>query len=901
HDLLLCIQTGKSLTDEDRMKFPNGEFYLKDQVEMEAMFPGHEDAVARAGEVADSCNLEIPLGNYHLPAYQLAEGKSPDEVLRERALSGLESKGELTEEARGRLEYELGIICEMGFSSYFLIVQDIVNYARQKRIPVGPGRGSAAGSLVSYALDITRINPLEYGLLFERFLNPERGNLPDIDIDFCYRRRGEVIDYIVQKYGKDKVAQIITFGTMAARGAIRDVGRALNYPYSLVDKIAKEVPWGDTVAEAYQENQRLQKMVESDERVREVLQLARKIEGIPRHTSTHAAGVVIADQQLVEYTPLQVNEDEVTTQYPMEELEAAGLLKMDILGLRYLTVIDDTVASLTEEGIEVNLDKLDLKDRETYQMLSAGDTLGVFQMESRLFQGLCKKLRPREFVDIVTLLALGRPGPIRGERLDEFIQCRNGEREPEYLHPELESVLKETYGIILYQDQVMLIANKLAGYSLGEADILRRGMGKKKAELMSRHRESFVAGAVKRGIPADTAEKIFAEMEYFGGYGFNKSHSAAYALIAYQTAYLKAHYPVHYLAALLSSVMGSSSKVAQYIEECSRLGIEVKPPNINESMVSFTPKGQKILFGLSAVKNLGSSSALEIIQERAGGQFHSLRDFCQRVDSITQKACESLIKAGAFDQFGERSRQMARLDQIFISSGRQEKVPGQISLFAAEEMNEVAIDMPELPEFSRRELLEMEKEVIGLYISGHPLETIRDIWERRTSHPIRELENLEEGSQVLLGGIITQVKHHRTKRNKWMLFATIEDLTGEVETVIFPLAFQKGRDLLDKGEMVLFHGRLEHLEDKDQIVVEKVMPLSRKEVRLGLRPGDDFQKTVRELKSFIVKYPGRVPLMLEMTAGGEREVIQLGCEYWVEDSPELLGGLADWGEVNLIE
>lgn len=902
HDLLLCIQTGKSLDDEDRMRFPNGQFYLKDPGEMEELFPGHPEVIKNTLEIAERCNLEIELGNYHLPHYRLPGGKTPAEILREKVYAGLEARGELTSEARERLEYELEIICEMGFASYFLIVQDIVNFARKQRIPVGPGRGSAAGSLVAYALGITRINPLQFGLLFERFLNPERGNLPDIDIDFCYRRRGEVINYIINRYGQDRVAQIITFGTMAARAAIRDVGRALNYSYSLVDKVAKEIPWGDSIDEACAENPRLQSMVQKDRRVREILTLARKIEGIPRHTSTHAAGVVISDQPLIEYTPLQLNEDEVTTQYSMEEVEAAGLLKMDILGLRYLTVIQDTLDSLKTEEQEVDLENMDLTDQETYQLLQEGRTLGVFQMESRLFQGLCKKLRPREFNDIVALLALGRPGPIRGERLDEFIQCRNGKREPKYLHPKLKPILAETYGIILYQDQVMLIANQLAGYSLGEADILRRGMGKKKAELISRHKESFVRGAVQRGVPKDIAEQIFEEMEYFGGYGFNKSHSAAYALIAYQTAYLKAHYPAHYLAALLSSVMGNSSKVAQYIEECNNLGIEVKPPNINESMVSFTPKHNVILFGLSAVKNLGNNAAEEIIEERKKGPFTSLRDFCQRMDNMNQKACESLIKAGAFDQFGERSSHMIQLDQIFMSRGRQEKAPGQISLFGAEEMNKAGIDIPEIPEFSRRELLEMEKDVVGLYISGHPLETVKKLWKKRVSHSIRDLEDLEEGREVLIGGILTALKHHRTRNNKWMLFATIEDLTGEIETVIFPLPYQKGRDLLEKGNLVLLSGRIEHLEDKDQVLVERVLPLTDKEIRLKISPSFRKHGGMGELKKFITGHQGRIPLLLQISGeeakGKRKEVtIQLGCKYWIEDSPDFLAGLARWGEV----
>jgi len=632
-DVLMCIQTGKTLDDENRMKFESSEFYLKSPEEMEQLFSYIPEALENTLRIAERCNVTLEFGKVHLPSFKVPEGLSEDEYLRQLCYKGARERFPvITDEIRQRLDYELETIKEMGYSSYFLIVWDFINYARQNGIMVGPGRGSAAGSLVAYCLYITNIDPLKYNLLFERFLNPERISMPDIDVDFCYERRQEVIDYVVQKYGQDRVAQIVTFGTMAARAAIRDVGRVMGYPYGEVDRIAKMVPseLGITIESALALNPELKKLYDENERVRRLIDIAKDLEGFPRHASTHAAGVVISKDPIVEHVPLhKLGDSNVATQYTMTALEELGLLKMDFLGLRTLTVIRDAINIIRRtKNVEINLDKLPLDDKKVYELLSQGNTAGVFQLESTGMRNLLMELKPEVFQDIVAIIGLYRPGPLGSGAADDFIRSKNGLKPIKYLHPKLEPILSETYGIILYQEQAMKIAQELAGFSLGQADILRKAMGKKKQDVMAAQRESFINGCVNNGIDKTTAAKIFDEISYFAGYGFNKAHTAAYAVIAYQTAYLKAHFPVEYMAALLTSVTDNSDKVAYYINECRHLGIEVLPPDINESYETFTVVSDKIRFGLTAVKNVGLNVAKAIIQTRKSkGKFTSFTDF----------------------------------------------------------------------------------------------------------------------------------------------------------------------------------------------------------------------------------------------------------------------------------
>ncbi|MFW6381004.1 MAG: DNA polymerase III subunit alpha, partial [Bacillota bacterium] len=671
-DVMLALKTGTTVDDKDRLSFASEEFYFKSETEMRALFPDLEQAYQNTQKIAEESQVELDFSGFYLPTYPGKEDKEPEQLLTEKCEQGLVDRGQDDNpQARKRLEYELGIIEEMGYSSYFLIVWDFVEYARRQGIRVGPGRGSAAGSLVSYLLGITRINPLKYGLIFERFLNPQRVTMPDIDIDFD-ERRDEIIEYVKQRYGQDKVAQIGTFGTMAARAAIRDVGRALDVPYNKVDKLAKMVPSqpGITLEQALESNQKLADWEQQDEQIKSILGYARKLEGMPRHISTHAAGVIIGPEPLTNIVPLQYQDESLITQLPMEDLESMGLLKMDFLGLRNLTVIEQTLDLIEERtGHRLDIEGIPFDKPGVYKMLSEGKTLGVFQMESRLFRDLNQKLQPERFPDLIALLALGRPGPLGSGLVDDYIKSRHGEKEAEYLHPRLEPILEETFGLILYQEQVMEIASELAGYSMGEADLLRRAMGKKKPELMNRERQRFVDGARKRGIDPDTAHEIFDQMEYFGGYGFNKSHSAAYAMLAYQTAYLKAKYPAEFMSALLSSVMNNLDKVAVYVEEAEEMGLRVLPPDINESDYDFAPTKQgSIRFGLKAIKNVGENAISSIIEQRGKGPYTSLVDFLQRVElsQVNVRVVESLIKAGALDSFDHyRSQMLVKYEDIY--------------------------------------------------------------------------------------------------------------------------------------------------------------------------------------------------------------------------------------------
>jgi len=851
HEVLLCIQTATNVDDPNRLRFPNDEFYLKSPDEMALLFPDHPEALRNTMAIAERCNVEFNFGKVKLPRFPVPEGETLESYLAKKCEEGLarrygqpgpDGRGGPTPEVRERLAYELSVINRMGYAGYFLTVADFVNYAKSQGIPVGPGRGSAAGSLVAYVLGITGIDPIQHGLLFDRFLNPERVDMPDIDIDFCDRRRDRVIDYVVQRYGADHVAQIITFGTLGARAAVRDVGRALNLTYAEVDRVAKMIPFslGMTIDRALELNPDLRALHEAGGPVRDVLDLARAVEGLPRHASVHAAGVVISPEPLIDQVPLQRSPDgQVITQFDMNHLAQLGLLKMDFLGLRNLSVIDDALAAIEKNhGLRVDLDALPLDDPEVYRMLAAGDTVGVFQVESSGMTDLLKRMKAERFEDLVAAIALFRPGPM--QMIDLYLNRRHRREKIDYIHPALEPILRETYGVMVYQEQVMKVASVLAGFSLAQGDLLRRAMGKKKPEVLEAMRKQFMEGCAKNGVPAETATRVYDLIYSFAGYGFNKSHTAPYALIAYQTAWLKVHYPGEYMAALLSSVGAGSPKMADYSAECARLGLAVLPPDVNASGPGFEvdPSGRRIRFGLRAVKNVGEGAAESIVRTRLeGGPFVSLRDFCDRVDSrvINKRVIESLIKAGAFDRLGaRRSQLMAALDEAIegaqeVQRRRQE---GQLSFFDLEidlgEKPDQPSDhppgspatsfarrgdvLPDLDEFPAPTLLAMEKEVLGLYLSGHPLAQYEAELRQKITATSTKLAELPEGSRVVMGGLVVASRRVNTRRGEQMLFVTLEDLTGTVEVVVFPRVFREARDLLERDRAILITGRTNAVE-----------------------------------------------------------------------------------------
>ncbi|MGB9886621.1 MAG: DNA polymerase III subunit alpha [Moorellales bacterium] len=900
HDVLLCIQTGKTLEDSKRLEFPTQEFYFKTGEEMARIFAEVPEALANTLAIAERCQVELPFGRLHLPHYPVPEGHTAESYLRHLCLEGLKERGLLhREEYRRRLEYELEVIFKMGFAGYFLVVWDLVNFAHREGILTGPGRGSAAGSLVAYALGITQIDPLRYDLLFERFLNPERVSMPDIDIDFCFERRGEVLDYLTRRYGGDRVAQIITFGTMAARAAIRDVGRVLNLPLSEVDRLAKLVPaeLGISLDRALEESPELRQAYEGDDRVRQLLDFARALEGTPRHASTHAAGVVIAPEPLVNFLPLQKSPDgPVTTQFAMHVIEELGLLKMDVLGLRTLTVIGDTLKLIAQSGQQPpDLDNLSLEDPKTYALLSSGESVGVFQLESSGMRTLLRSLRPERFEDLVALVALYRPGPLGSGMVEDFIRRKHGQVEVKYLHPSLEPILRDTYGVILYQEQVMRIASELAGFTLGEADLLRRAMGKKKPEVLAAQRSRFLEGAIARGVDRETAAQIFDLMEYFAGYGFNRSHSAAYALVAYQTAYLKANYPVQFMAALLTSVRNHPDKVPVYIEECRRLGIEILPPDVNASLADFSIAGNAIRFGLAAVKNVGEGAIESILRARADGPFGSLADFCRRVDlrQVNKRVIESLIRCGAMDSLGAgRARLLAGLDACLEAGQRrqEDRLRGQLSLFdLASGREELAseVELPEVPEYSPQELLAMEKEMLGFYVSGHPLAEYRKQLAVHTNYSLAELGQVEEGTVVKVGGLVGQVRRLTTKRNEVMAAVVLEDTTGTVEVLVFPRLLESAREFLQSGQVVIVEGRTDGAEEGVKILADRVRPLPREnraKVVIKLDPDCDGQR-LRALQTILLRHRGASPVYLYFP--NLEKYLQVAQAFWVEPTDDL--------------
>ena len=897
HDVLLCIQTGKCVEDTGRMRFPTPEFYLKTGDEMADLFPEYPEALANTCRIAERCQVDFEFGHLRLPNFPLPEGITADNYLRELCETALPNRYPAAgSEERERLEYELSVIQTMGFSSYFLIVWDFVRFARESRIPVGPGRGSAAGSIVAYLLEITNIDPLKYGLLFERFLNPERVTMPDIDIDFCYVRRGKIIEYVAERYGADHVAQIITFGTMAARLAIRDVGRALNAPFGEVDRIAKMIPGvlNITLKEALSMSQELKGAYDKDPTARKILDLAMSLEGLPRHASTHAAGLVIARDSLNSQVPVQNSADGfITTQFDKDCIEEIGFLKMDLLGLRTLTVIGDAVDMvLQHRGIQVDMEKIPLDDPKTCEMLRRGETVGVFQMESGGMTNLVKELRPRCFEDLIPLVALYRPGPLNSGMVEDFVQGRHGTKKTVYRHPLLEPILRDTFGVILYQEQVMQIASAMGGFTLGQADLLRRAMGKKKHDVLAAQRERFLEGAAQRGVDSAIANDVFGLMEKFADYGFNKSHSAAYALVAYQTAYLKAHYPEEFMAAMLTSVMGTSDRVGYFIEECRKHGIKILPPDINRSELSFSVEKSAIRFGLAGVKNVGDGAIDSIINARKDGDFKSLVDFCERIDArlVNKRVLESLIKCGAFDSTGWRRSQLLAVSEnaVDLAASRQkDRANGQMGLFGADQLEALdELTPPDLEELPKPQLLAMEKEMTGFFVTGHPLDEYRT--QLKGMFPVGNLLSTEctDNQPVQVAGIVTEAKRIPTKNGETMCFVTVEDFTGSVEVIAFPRTFERAGPLLTIDRPITVRGRISITDDKVKVIAETIKLLGQKntqEVRINIRREQETPEVFDGLKEVFAAYRGDTMVYLNLL--DQRRLIKTDKSFWITPSP----------------
>lgn len=883
HDVLLCIQTGKTVNDENRMKFPSDEFYLKSPDEMAALFPENKDALENTVEIANRCNVDIKFHDLHLPDFSVPSEYTHEEYLKKLAVEGMYNRYEnVTDEIKNRFEFEFNTIRDMGYVDYFLIVWDFIRYARKHEIQVGPGRGSAAGSVISFCLGITDVDPLKFDLLFERFLNPERVSMPDIDIDFCYERREEVIEYVNRKYGDSHVAQIATFGTMAARNAIRDVGRALDMSYAKVDYIAKQIPQAlnMTIEKALEISESFKSIYEKEDDSKELIDMAIKLEGLPRHTSTHAAGVVISKDELTEYVPLTRNDKIIATQFNMIELEELGLLKMDFLGLRTLTVIRDAINLIEENyGKKISFEKFDYNDPNVLKMFARADTLGVFQFESSGMRAFLKELKPDEFSDLVAANALFRPGPMK--QIPKFVGSKHDKSKISYLHPKLEPILKSTYGCIVYQEQVMQIVQQIGGYSLGRADIVRRAISKKKMKVMEEERKNFiygnveeeVSGAIANGVDEKTANEIYDLIIDFADYAFNKSHSVAYSVVAYRTAWLKYYYPREFMAAQTSTYTNDIKQVSLYIEEIKRLGIEILPPNINYSFKNFTVEDGKIRFGLKAVKNVGNNLIDVIVKARDNGKFKSLKDFVDRINAIdksalNKRAVESLIRCGAMDDFnGNRAQYLAIYEKVISSSSNTAKnnVAGQFSLFESSDVQE---DLPSLKDFSQKDKLDMEKEVVGIYISGHPLDPYRELIEKSADTDTNEIfekyrENMLNNSKVKVGGILKAKKTMITKTNKMMAFAQLEDLFGTIELVIFPNVFSKYRELIEDENVVFVEGHFQESEiEEPKILVDKVskikMPTNKK---LYISVNSMRDKNLREIRNILKDYSGNTPVI----------------------------------------
>ena len=916
HDILLCIQTGKKVMDEDRMRYEGGQYYLKSEEEMRALFPYALQAIDNTAKIAARCNVEIEFGVRKLPKYQVPkefwdseeeEGEASWRYLHHLCYEGLNrrygsEKPELTE----RLDYELSVIRNMGFIDYFLIVWDFINYAKTNGIMVGPGRGSAAGSIVAYTLAITDIDPLKYDLLFERFLNPERVSMPDIDVDFCYERRGEVIDYVVSKYGKHNVAQIVTFGTLAAKGVIRDVGRVLDMPYAQVDAIAKMIPkeLNITIDKALKMNPLLKKEYDENSQIKYLIDMSKRLEGLPRHTSMHAAGVLISQKAVDEYVPLSRSSDgTITTQYIMTTLEELGLLKMDFLGLRTLTVIQDAVNLVKKnKGVTINLHDIDYNDKQVLDYIGTGKTDGIFQIESAGMKSFMKELKPESLEDIIAGIALYRPGPM--DFIPKYLKGKNDRDSITYDCPQLEPILKTTHGCIVYQEQVMQIVRDLAGYTLGRSDLLRRAMSKKKQAVMEKERKNFVYGneeegvdgCIKRGIDEATANKIYDEMIDFAKYAFNKSHAAAYGVVSYQTAYLKYYYPVEFMASLLTSVIDNSSKVIEYVQTCKGMGIDILPPDINQSERNFTAQGGAIRYGLSALKSIGKAMVDQLVAERnARGPFQNLQEFLERISEcdLSKRIVESLIKAGALDCLeGNRRQKMMIYTSIMdnISQSKKKMMAGQMSLFDIvddELKSDFEIKFPKVNEFSKQELLAFEKEVIGLYVSGHPLEEYQNMWKKNITRTSLDFQLNDEdetavadNAREIIGGIISEGTVKVTKQNSVMAFVTIEDLYGTVEVLVFPKLYEKYRQIIAEDNKVFITGRVTSGgEENAKMICETITSFDDKSSELWIRfeNKEEYEEKYLQLLENIKLSNGKDKIVIYLNQEKAKKILPASC------------------------
>ncbi|MDZ7330354.1 MAG: DNA polymerase III subunit alpha [candidate division KSB1 bacterium] len=914
HDILLCLQTGKSLEEENRMRFNTNEVYFKSPEEMKQLFHDFPEALRNTRLVADKCNLTLDLKSVHLPRYQVPEAYgniSLDDYLQLLAEQGLRERyPQVTPELEARLTYELDIIKKMGYAGYFLIVKDFIDHARKEKIPVGPGRGSAAGSLVAYVLRITNIDPIQYDLLFERFLNPERVSMPDIDIDFCFERREEIIQYVKKKYGEQNVTQIITFGTMAARGVIRDVGRVLKMSLSEVDKIAKMIPekLGTTLEKALEQVAELRQVVEQDELHRKLIENSLILEGLARHASTHAAGVVITPDELTNYTPLfKSSQGDVTTQYDMKTLEKIGVLKMDFLGLRTLTVIDHTLKLLKNRGIELDLDQLPLDDPATFQIFCNGETVAIFQFESSGMRDCLRRLKPERIGDLIAMNALYRPGPM--DMIDDFIARKHGEQKIEYLHPLMEPILKETYGVMIYQEQVMRVASELAGFSLGGADLLRRAISKKKLEQIKQMREQFVAGAEKKGISPAISNEIFDLIVKFAGYGFNKSHAAGYSLIAYQTAYLKAHYPAEFMAANLTSEISDTSRIVVLIDECKRMGLTILPPDVNESEFEFTVVNQAIRYGLGAIKNVGRNAINSILAARKKlGRFKTIFDLVAHVDGrlVNKKVLESLIQAGAMDSLqGHRAQLMQSIDLAANYAQRihLHRANGQTSIFDASGPS-IGPDTPPLPDvapWSHSEQLSREKDLLGFYFSGHPLSRYSIELKMFSQHTLDQLRFLSDKAELKTIAMITGIKKHFDRKNRPMAFVTIEDLTATGELIIFADAFEKHRQIVHEDSILLVIGKvsMKNGNDEAKILCDDLIPIDQvwercvKNIKFSLQVNQQSEHHLREIKNILTKNRGSVPVLINLKTPENGEYTFLSKKITAQPSSALISQLSN--------
>ena len=922
HDILLCIQTGKTVNDSDRMRYEGGQFYLKSSDEMYELFPYAEEALENTWKIAQRCNVEFTFHDLKLPRFDVPEGKTASEYLRELCFDGFYKKYENPpDQLKERLIYELDTIEKMGYVDYFLIVWDFIKYSKDNGIIVGPGRGSAAGSIVSYCLSITTIDPIKYDLIFERFLNPERVSMPDIDVDFCYERRQEVIDYVIRKYGEDHVAQIITFGTLAARAAIKDVGRALAMPYADVDRVSKMIPTelGITIKKALNMNPELLKAYNEEKDTRHLIDMSMKLEGLPRHSSTHAAGVVICRDPVMEYVPLNSNDGAITTQYTMTTLEELGLLKMDFLGLRTLTVIQNAVKEIERiHGIKLDMENIPDDDPGVYDMISQGKTEGVFQLESGGMKQFMRELQPTRLEDLIAGISLYRPGPM--DFIPKYIKGKNNQNDIQYTHESLKPILNTTYGCIVYQEQVMQIVRDLAGYSLGRSDLVRRAMSKKKASVMAEERKNFVygigddvPGCVKNGIPVDVAEKIFDEMTDFAKYAFNKSHAACYAVVGYQTAWLKYHYPVEFMAALMTSVMDNTPKVSGYIEECKKMGIKLLPPDINEGYAHFSVFDGKIRFGLAAIKNVGKNVIKAVVADREKkGYYKSLTEFCNRLSGgeLNKRCIESFIKSGAFDSFGgKRSQYMSSYKGIIEGIGQAKKnnIEGQLNLFDMgnniDNINSMSDVLPDIDEFPENKILAMEKEILGIYVSGHPLSAYEEILKRKTSCSSRDFmvdtrdyENpLKDNQSVIIGGLISAVSIKYTKNNKQMAFLSIEDMHGIVEAIVFPNVYEKFSHLITEENVIIIEGRVNISDDENgKIICESIRGINEPEeekkwLSVGIIIGKSNNIKTEDIIPILSKYPGNCPVYIKDIAGGV--TFKADRKYWIKPNDNIVSEL----------